>query len=116
MYTKTICITFKNDSFISYSAQISLDNPTNNTKEILKTAYEVFDSNYKDDSIRLIGVRLSNLTNNKNEQVSIFNIDEENNEEDSIQKTIDNINNKFGKSVIKPASLKVVGESSRRMG
>ena len=83
-------------------------------KEVLKIAYEVFDSNYKEDPIRLIGVRLANLTNNKTEQVSIFNI-EEGKEEDSIQNTIDNINNKFGNSVIKPASLKVVGESRRRI-
>ena len=114
LYTKTIGIIFKNDNFISYSAQYSLDNPTNNTKEVLKIAYEVFDSNYKEDPIRLIGVRLANLTNNKTEQVSIFNI-EEGKEEDSIQNTIDNINNKFGNSVIKPASLKVVGESRRRI-
>ena len=114
MYTKTVSIIFKNSNFISYSAQSSLENPTNNTKEILKIAYEVFDSNYKGDDIRLLGVRLSNLTTNKNKQVSIFNIDEENKEEDSIQNTIDNINEKFGKSVIKPASLKIVGESRRK--
>jgi len=114
LYTKTISIIFKNSNFISYSAQTSLDNPTNNTKEILKKAYEVFESNYKDDDIRLLGVRISNLTNNKNEQVSIFNI-EDNKEDDSIQNTIDNINEKFGKSVIKPASLKVVGETRRKI-
>ena len=114
MYAKTVSIIFKNSNFISYSAQSSLDNPTNNTKEILKLAYEVFDYNYKGDDIRLLGVRLSSLTTNKNEQVSIFNM-EDNNEEDSIQNTIDNINERFGKSVIKPASLKVVGEVKRRL-
>ena len=115
MYAKTIGITFKNSNFSSYSAQITLENATNNTKEILRKAYQVFDNNYKGDEIRLIGVRLANLMNNRNEQVSLFDENENiNDNDDSIQKTIDNINNKFGKSLIKPASLKVIGESHEK--
>ena len=115
MYAKTIGITFKNSNFSSYSAQTTLENATNNTKEILKRAYQVFDNNYKGDEIRLIGVRLANLMNNRNEQVSLFAENESvNDNDDSIQKTIDDINNKFGKSLIKPASLKVIGESHEK--
>ena len=115
LYTKTVTIIFKNSNFISYSAQNSFDNPTSNTKEILKKAYEVFENNYKKDEIRLIGVKLSNLTNNKNKQVTLFDNEEEiEKREDSIQETIDSINNRFGKSVIKPASLKLIGESKSK--
>ena len=110
LFTKTVAIIFKNNNFKSYSAQTTLDNPTNNTKEILNAAYKVLAENYKDDDIRLIGVRLATLTNNKSEQISLFNQTEEI-KEDSMQKTIDSINNKFGKSLIKPASLKIIGES-----
>ena len=115
MYAKTIGIIFKNSNFNSYSAQETLENATDNTKEILKCAYKVFDNNYKQDEIRLIGVRLANLMDNRNEQVSLF----DNSEEDfdhtaDIQKTIDEINNKFGKSLIKPASLKVIGEARNK--
>ena len=114
-FVKTIGVIFKNNNFKSYSAQITLDNPTDNTKEILKSAYLVFDNNYKDDPIRLIGVRFSNLTREKNEQVSLFDtVDEYNDNTENIQKTIDEINNKFGKSLIKPASLKVIGEVKSR--
>ena len=105
-----MAVIFKNNSFISYSAQTTLEKPTDNTKTILKKMYDVFDENYKDDPIRLIGVRLANLTKEKSEQISLF--DNEIEEvEDNIQKTIDNINNKFGKSLIKPASLELVSKS-----
>lgn len=114
LFVKTVAVIFKNSNFISYSAQTTLNKPTDNTKEILKKIYEVFDNNYKDDEIRLIGVRLANLTKDKTEQISIF--DTENDEkQDNIQKTIDNINNKFGKSLIKPASLELInGRKSKK--
>lgn len=108
LFTKTVAVIFKNSNFVSYSAQATLNKPTNNTKEILKKIYEVFDNNYKEDEIRLIGARLANLTNTKEEQISLFDQDENEEKEDNIQKTIDNINNKFGKSLIKPASLKLI--------
>ena len=114
LYVKTVGVIFKNNNFISYSAQATLNKPTDNTKEILKKIYEVFDNNYKDDEIRLIGVRLANLTKDKTEQISIFDT-ESREKEDNIQKTIDNINNKFGKSLIKPASLELInGKKSKK--
>ena len=114
LFVKTVGVIFKNSNFISYSAQATLNKPTDNTKEILKKIYEVFDNNYKDDEIRLIGVRLANLTKDKSEQISIFDT-EDTEKEDSIQKTIDNINNKFGKSLIKPASLELIsGKKSKK--
>ena len=114
LFVKTVGVIFKNSNFISYSAQTTLNKPTDNTKEILKKIYEVFDNNYKDDEIRLIGVRLANLTKDKTEQISIFDT-EDNEKQDNIQKTIDSINNKFGKSLIKPASLELIsGKKSKK--
>ena len=111
LFTKTVAVIFKNSNFTTYSAQATLDKPTNNTKEILKKIYEVFDNNYKEDEIRLIGARLANLVNTKEEQISLFDETIEDDKEDNIQKTIDDINNKFGKSIIKPASLELISKS-----
>ena len=74
----------------------------------------MFDSNYKEDEIRLIGARLANLTNTKEEQISLFDEIKEDDKEDNIQKTIDDINNKFGKSIIKPASLELISKSKSK--
>ena len=113
LFCKTVAIIFKNSNFKNYSAQTTLENATDNTETILKTAYQVFDDNYNQDEIRLIGVRLSNLTAEKSEQLSIFE-SEENDKNSNVQKTIDDINNKFGKSVVKRASLTIVGESKSK--
>ena len=114
MYAKTIGVIFKNSNFNSYSAQDTLENATDNTKEILKIAYKVFDKTYKGDEIRLIGVRFANLSNTRKEQVSIFDKEDNLDHTADIQKTVDEINNKFGKSVVKPASLKVIGEAREK--
>ena len=116
LYTKTVGVIFKNEFFTTYSAQSSFNTPTNNTKEILKKVYDVFEENYKEDEIRLIGVRLANLTDTKQEQVTLFSLEEtkEDEKQDNIQKTMDAINNKFGKSIIKPASLQLIGEAKTK--
>ncbi len=115
-YTKTIGIILKNKNFVTYSAQVSLAKPTKNTKEILKNIYQLLDENYRDDEIRLIGVRFASLTDERQEQINLFNIEEvkEEEKEDNIQKTMDNINNKYGKSLIKPASLQLLKDSERK--
>ncbi len=113
LYTKTVGVIFKNEFFTTYSAQSSFNTPTNNTKEILKKVYNVFEENYKEDEIRLIGVRIANSTDTNQEQVTFFSLEKtkEDEKQESIQKTMDSINNKFGKSIIKPASLQLIGEA-----
>ena len=111
LYAKTVAVIFKNSSFESYSAQTSIQNPTNNTKEIYKLVVKTFEANYKDDPIRLIVVRLANLTSNNDRQLSLF---EEETKEDEIQTTIDTINKKFGKAIISSASLKKIEKNNSR--
>lgn len=110
-YAKTVAVIFKNNQFISYSAQTKLQTETNITKDIYKLVIELFDKNYKNDPIRLIGIRLSDLTNKREKQITLF---EDNSchdeQEDSFQQTIDNINNKFGKGLVAPASLKLISK------
>ena len=115
-YTKTIGIILKNKDFVSYSAQVSLIQPTKNTKEILKNVYQLLDDNYKEDEIRLIGLKFASLTTTRQEQITLFNIAEvkEDEKEENIQKTMDTINNKYGKSLIKPASLQLLKDSEHK--
>ena len=113
MYAKTVGIIYKDIQFRKYSREVTLDNPTSTTKEIANIVEELFNSTYNDELIRLRGVRLSNLKNNKEEQLSIFDepIEEKN---DEFQETIDKINEKFGKNLIEPASLKVIGRTNSK--
>ena len=61
--------------------------------------------------MRLIGVRLAELTDKKTEQISIFEIDDKKEENSTIQKTIDDLNKKFGSDLIISASLKAIAKN-----
>ncbi len=109
-YTNTVAVIYKDRNFVSYTAQEKLNNPTNDTKVIYKKVIKIFENNFKKEPLRLIGVRLSDLTSRKNEQISLFEIDNESSKNDNIQKTIDSLNKKFGSDLIIPASLKAVAK------
>lgn len=107
LYASTIAIIYKDKYFKSTTVQEQLENATDNTKEILKKINSLFEKSYNNMPVRLIGVRLANLTKFKNTQVSLFDTEiDDNSKEESIQKTIDKINKKFGSSLIMPASIK----------
>lgn len=113
-YAKTVAVLFKNNEFSNYSAQTKLEVPSNTTKEIYKKVIEIFDKNYKKDPIRLIGVRLADFTDKKETQLTLFDTEqsvESMERKENIQKTIDNINERFGKSVLTSASLKLINKS-----
>ena len=112
-YANTVAVIFKNKYFKNYSAQMKLLNTTDNTKEIYKAVIKVFENNYKEDPIRLIGVRLSGLTDNKDIQLTIFDNNEIETKENDIQKMIDSINEKFGSGMIAPASIKKIGKTKK---
>lgn len=115
-YANTVAVIFKNAAFSTYSAQAKLKVPSNNTKEIYKLVIEIFNNNYKKDPIRLIGVRLADFTDRKETQLTLEDLQQstETVENDDIQKTIDNINDKFGKSILAPASLKLISQTAKK--
>lgn len=100
---KTIKVKVKYFDFKSISRQISLNNYMNSSEEIFQNSWQLMqDLNIK--PIRLLGIGVSTLLDsNKQEQLLIFN----NNKKKDIRfdKNIDIINKKFGKDVIKRASL-----------
>ena len=104
MYCNVVAIIFKNNQFETYSRQTKLSNPTDKTEIIYQTIIELLEKYWKKDPIRLIGVRLADLCNDRKTQVSLFDLEEEQ-DDSSIQKTIDDINSKFGNNFIIPASL-----------
>ena len=105
LYAGTIAVIFKTNNFVSYSHQMKLVNPTNVTKEIYKYACEILENGWRKEPIRLIGIRLDNLTSNNAKQISLFDTDTTDSN-DKIQKVLDNISDKYGDNVIIPASLK----------
>lgn len=111
-FAMTVAVTYKNNYFQSYQHQKKLITPLNSVTEIYKVVIEILEESWRDDSIRNIGVRLSDFCKNRKQQVNIFEeVTEE--KEDNVQKIIDNINKKYGGASVMPASIKKIGKSNR---
>lgn len=115
-YAKTVAVFYKNNKFENYSAQEKLPKPTNSTKEIYHLVIEIFRKSYKNDPIRLIGIRLADLTEKSDYQLSLFDNNDTQDEKNNIQATLDNINKKYGKSLIAPASIKMIDKKDKVKG
>jgi len=102
-YTKTVAITIRTYDFKNFSKQIKLDNATDITSEIYEHIEKLFDNFWDGTKIRNIGVRLSNFTDKCERQLSLF--ETYNDKDHELQKTLDNINDKFGNNLVITASL-----------
>ena len=102
-YAKVICVILKDNNFKRYSHQKKVKNPINTYDEIYKCSKEILEEFYHNEPVRLIGIRLDDLQNNKIYQTSLFEKNPENNEK--IDKIMDQINTKYGKDVVKRASF-----------
>ena len=107
-YCSVVAIIYKNSEFVSYSKQKKLNNPTDITREIYNNLIDLLNISFRNEPIRLIGVRISDFSDEANQQISLF--DEvdivQKEKEDNMQKLLDEINNKFGNNSIMPASMK----------
>lgn len=100
-YANVIAVVLKDNTFKRYSHQKKLETATDDSTEIYNNAKKILKEIYNDEKIRLIGLRLDNLTDKKIKQVSIF---DEDKEPENIDKVVDEINQKFG-NIVKKASL-----------
>ena len=101
-YAKVICVILKDNNFKRYSHQKKLKNQVNSYNEIYNYSKEILNEFYKNEKIRLIGIRLDDLTEEKTYQTSLF--DQHSEKDEKIDKIIDQINDKYGKQVLKRAS------------
>ena len=104
LYTKSIAITYKNYLFKSYSHQLTLLNPICSTNEIEKQVIFLLNQSFREEPIRNIGIRFSDLTTSYEEQLYLF--EPTTKKEDDIEKIMDELINKFGKNIIMRASKK----------
>lgn len=101
-HASTICVILKDNKFRRYSHQKKLKNPISSYNDIFKYSKEVLDSFYHNEPIRLIGIRLDNLKEIKTYQTSLF--EQESKNDETLEKLMDSINDKYGKNIIKRAS------------
>ena len=101
-YAKVVCVILKDNHFRRYSHQKKLKNPINNYEDIYKHSKQILDEFYQNEPIRLIGIRLDDLTEVKIVQTSLF--EETSEKSEKLESIMDEINKKYGKEVLKRAS------------
>ncbi len=98
-YALTITIILKDNLFTRSTHQKKLLNAIRNSEDILKIAKELYLEMKYEKPIRLIGIRVNNLTDMVIHQVSIF---ESNIEENiKLEKTVNDLKEKYGTKIIK---------------
>jgi len=102
---RTIELKIRFASFKTITRSLTLSRPTNVTKELLEGALQVFDSQHLHDqeSIRLIGFGVSNLSANGLVQLELFD-QPERDQQKSLDKVTDEIAVKFGKHALHRAT------------
>ena len=106
-FCSCISVTVRDSRFKNYSHQRKLKNPTHTTKTIFQISKELFDSIWKGESIRLLGIALSSLEYEENDQISMFGSVKRDEKNKALDKVIDDIRNKYGEnSVMRSVFLK----------
>lgn len=96
MLANSVSVQLKTREFISTSHQGKLDFATSNTQLIYKKAKQLLTEMHNENNfIRLIGVRVDNLTDTQEVQLSLFNGKNEEKKE-KIDSIMDELKNKYG--------------------
>ena len=104
-YASVVVVTLKDRFFRRFSHQKKLVNATNLTEEIYNIALDILSEMNIEDGIRLIGVRLERLSDISLHQVSLFEDLKVREDSNELEKTVDELKEKYGFKIIKKASL-----------
>lgn len=102
MLANTVNVHIKDKDFKVYSHQKKMDNPTSSTKIIYSEVKKLMDELYTNMQIRLLGVRVDGLIEERDRQISLFE-DKQNEKQEKIDNAVDKIKDKFGYNIIKRA-------------
>ncbi len=104
---KAYCVSVKirSDNFKNSSHQINLQEASDVTEEIYETSKKLFAGLWDGETpLRLIGIALSNISKDEEEQLSLF-VDEEKEKQKKVDATMDSIRTKFGMDKIMRGSV-----------
>ena len=101
----TIQIVVKESDFVVHNKSITLENPTNNYEVIFDTAMKLYEKNFSNLTVRLLGITLQNLIDQKDIAIQMSIFDYQMHEEESATKLlINDLNRRMKKKVLIRAS------------
>ena len=101
----SVAVTFRTLDFKKKSHQATFQNATDVTDEIYKQAKKLFREFWKGEPLRLIGVALTNLSDDEYEQLSLFENTENKERHRKLDAALDTIRQKYGNDKITRASI-----------
>ena len=97
MYANVVNVQLRTSEFKDFSHQKKLSSSTANTKDIYNTAKELLNEMYKNGTpIRLVGVRLDNLVEKDEVQISLFGNTENEKKQEKLDSVVDQLKQKYG--------------------
>lgn len=109
LLANTVSVQLRTKEFQDFSHQGKLIIATASTKEIYQKAKELLEQMYqKENPIRLVGVRVDNLIEKKEQQLSLFQ-GEQNEKQERLDNAIDGLKKKYGYHSITRAGKMNVG-------
>lgn len=103
LVANTVNVQLRTKDFNDYSHQKQLKFATASTKEILETSKEILLEMYQNEPIRLVGLRVDNLENKDEVQLSLFSNDFKQEKQEKLDNVLDNLKNKYGYNAISRA-------------
>ena len=103
MLANVVNVQLRTNTFSDFSHQGKLMGATSNTKDIYNKAKQLLHEMYKEGmAIRLVGLRVDNLVDKEQAQISLFSNNNE--KQDKLDSALDEIKNKYGYGSIKRAT------------
>ena len=106
VYANSITVTIRNNEFKTYNHGRKYLNGVRDVNDIYEKSIELFNQIWGKEPIRLIGLRCTDFTDSNSYQLSLFEKVKDIKKDNKTDKLIDDINNKYGKSIIKKGALK----------
>jgi len=101
-YTKTITITLRNTDFKTITRSKSINEYIDDYNSIYDVVVDLVEEHYHDESLRLIGVGVSNLVTKKElpKEYNLFTINDIDIKEQKIEEMIKDFQEKYGKKAL----------------
>ena len=97
IYANVVNVKIRTSEVKDCSHQRKLSSSTANTKDIYNTAKELLNEMYKEGTpIRLVGVRVDNLVEENEVQISLFGNTEEEKKQEKLDNVVDKLKQKYG--------------------
>lgn len=111
LMANSVSVQLRTKEFKDFSHQVKLEYATCSTKLILEKAKFLLREMLKENMyIRLVGVRVDNLINEEDRQISLFTSIEKEQKQNKLDKVVDSLNDKYGDNLIVRATHLKIGK------